>query len=393
MEPQALIDTAVSSGVPAPFWFVQFFKVLGFTLHMVPMNLWYAGTLLAVSLHLFGSEHGRRFGHRLLNQMPIWIAFGINFGIVPLLFLQLAYAKVFYPATILMAWFWFSIFGLLIPAYYGVYVYAFGLRQEGTSLAGWKRAVGWIAAVLFIAIGFIFANGLSLTTNVRAWPELWTQHSVGGAATGTGLNVADPTLWPRWLLMFGLALMTTAAWTVVDAAWLAAKETAEYRRWAAAWAAKLVTVGLIVVVGAGAWYAFGTWRSEVRDVMFALPGVFLFAITAASPGLVWLLIVYNRNQEVGRAAATLVGLAQVGVLALNAIGRQVAQNVELKPFLDVANQPTATQWGPMVLFLVSFVIGVLVIAWMVAQIFTARRPDAEDASPIDSVVRTDEQAI
>lgn len=372
MEPQALINSAASSGVPAPFWFVQFFKVLGFTLHAVPMNLWYAGAILAVALHLFGGEHGQRFGHRLMRQMPILIAFGINFGIVPLLFLQLAYAKVFYPATILMAWFWFSIFVLLIPAYYGVYVYVFGLREDGAAMPGWKRVAGWLAAVLFLVIGFVFVNGLSLTTNVRAWPALWSQHSVGGAATGTGLNLGDATLWPRWLLMFGLALMTTAAWTVVDAAWLAAKETAEYRRWAAAWAAKLATAGLIVAVATSAWYAFGTWRSEVRDVMFALPGVLLFAITAASPGLVWLLIVRARNQEVGRAAATLIGLAQVGVLALNAIGRQVVQDVELKPFLDVANQPTATQWGPMAMFLISFVIGVAIIAWMVSQVFKVK---------------------
>jgi hypothetical protein len=87
---------------------------------------------------------------------------------------------------------------------------------------------------------------------------------------------------------------------------------------------------------------------------------------------VWLLIVRARNQEIGRGAATLIALAQVGVLALNAIGRQVVQNVELKPFLDVANQPTATQWGPMAMFLITFVIGVAIIVWMVAQVFKVK---------------------
>ena len=59
MEP---IDPITLPGLPAPFWFVQFFKVLGFTLHLVPMNLWYAGMVLAVWLHFRGSEHGKRFG-------------------------------------------------------------------------------------------------------------------------------------------------------------------------------------------------------------------------------------------------------------------------------------------------------------------------------------------
>ena len=380
MDAQALIDPVGSTSIPAPFWFVQLFKVLGFTLHAVPMNLWYAGALVAVAMHFFGGEHGKRFGHRLMAQMPILVAFGINLGIVPLLFLQLAYYRVFYPATILMAWFWFSIVFLLIPAYYGVYAYVFGLRDDGAAMAGWRRAAGWIAAVLFVAIGFLFVNGLSLTTNVGAWHELWSRHSVAGAATGTGLNTADPTLWPRWLLMFGLALTTTAAWTIVDSAWLAGKESPEYRKWAAGWAARLVTAGVIVVVAAGSWYAFGTWRPEVRQVMLAFPGVVLFAVTALSPGLVWLLIVRSRNQEVGRPLASLIGLSQFGVLGVNAISRQVVQNLELKPFLDVANLPTDPQWGPMAMFLVAFVVGMAIVAWMVTQVLKLRSCPADSCT-------------
>ena len=106
MEPQMLVDRASMAALPAPFWFVQFFKCLGFTLHAVPMNLWYAGLLVALWLHLRGNEHARRFAGRLLQQMPVIVAIGVNLGVVPLLFVQLAYPKVFYPATILMAWFW-----------------------------------------------------------------------------------------------------------------------------------------------------------------------------------------------------------------------------------------------------------------------------------------------
>ena len=47
--------------------------------------------------------------------MPVIVAVGVNLGVVPLLFVQLAYHRVFYPATILMAWFWLGIIVLLIP--------------------------------------------------------------------------------------------------------------------------------------------------------------------------------------------------------------------------------------------------------------------------------------
>ena len=59
IDPKMLIDPT-QTGMPAPVWFVQFFKALGFTLHAVPMNLWYAGLLIALLLHVRGSEHGRR---------------------------------------------------------------------------------------------------------------------------------------------------------------------------------------------------------------------------------------------------------------------------------------------------------------------------------------------
>ena len=206
MDPKTLIDPSALGGMPAPIWFIELFKWLGFTLHVVPMNLWYGGTITAMLLYAFGGEHARRFSSRLMAQMPVIIALGINFGIVPLLFIQVGFGPVFYPATILMAWFWFAVIVLLIPAYYGVYLYAYGQAEQGDAMPRWKRAVGWLAALLFIAIGFIFANAMSLMENLKDWPQLWQNHSFHGATLGTALNTADPRLWPRWLLMFGLAV-------------------------------------------------------------------------------------------------------------------------------------------------------------------------------------------
>ena len=138
MDPHLLINQMTRSPLPAPFWFVELFKVLGFVLHMVPMNLWFAGLAVALVLHGWGSAEGKRFATRLSLQMPVIVAMGINFGIVPLLFLQLAYHDVFYPATILMAWFWLGIIALLIPAYYGVYIYSRGMREPEAALPLWR---------------------------------------------------------------------------------------------------------------------------------------------------------------------------------------------------------------------------------------------------------------
>lgn len=359
-------------GLPAPFWFIQFFKVLGFALHSVPMNLWYAGLILAAIFGMAGSANARRFSGRLMKQMPFVIAFGVNLGIVPLLFTQVAYYQVFYPSTILMAWLWLSIIGMLLVAYYGVYLYAI-LMQQSTGLNNrlmWlARLSGWVSALLFIAIGFVFASNFSLMTNLGAWQGLWKTTSIAGAPLGIALNIADPTLLPRWLMLFGLALTTVAAYVVVDAAFFAGSESSEYRRWAQGFALKLSTVGIVWFAVTGSWYIL-TLRGDVLVALFSMPMVMLTALTAIAPGLTWLLILAQRN-GIFRRLAFLTGAVQFGVLALNATSRQVVQSLELTRYLDVAAQPEQLQLSPLVVFLLLFVAGLGVLAWMVKKVVEA----------------------
>jgi hypothetical protein len=373
MDPATLIDPA-STPLPAPLWFIEFFKVLGFTLHASLMNLWYAGIVLAMALYAAGGENGRRVAGRLMRQMPLIVAYGINFGIVPLLFVQVAYFKVFYSATILMAWFWLGVIAMLIPAYYGVYLYSFGLRKDGPGLTPLRQAAGWCAALLFLTIGFIFANAMSLMTNVQGWPELWQATSKAGAALGTGLNLMDPTLAPRWLMMFGLALTTTAAWVVFDAAWLAGGETEEYKTRARKFALLLYGFGAIWFAAAGSWYVFGTWRGEVRDAMWQWPTVVLTLLTGAAPALP-LALIFRLNKIGGepsrRGAAAAIAAAQFGVIGINAVSRQIVQNIELSSYYQVLSQKTAVQWSPLIAFLLIFVAGVSVVVWMVRQVVKA----------------------
>lgn len=371
MNPTELIGPTSPLGYPAPYWFLVTFKVLGFTLHMGPMHLWFAGILLAMILARRSSPQAHRWSARLIKQMPVIIALGVNFGIVPLLFTQVAYYRVFYPATILMAWPWFLVIILLTVAYYGVYIYVTGLK-DNAELTLFKRAAGWVSAILFIAIGFLFSNGFSLMTNLHAWPALWQSTSVAGAPLGTALNTSDPTLLPRWLMMFGLALTTVAAYTVFDTGLFAQRESSEYKQWAAKFALTLYTVGLIWFAAMGSWYAFGTWPIEVREQMFASPILLLTSLTALGPGLPWLLIFFQRRQ-ITQTLAILTGLAQFGLLGLNAISRQVLQNIELSKFLDITAEPVNLQLSPLIVFLILFVAGLGVVAWMIVKVLAAER--------------------
>jgi hypothetical protein len=360
-------------GYPAPYWFIQFFKVFGFTLHMALMNLWFAGLITMLLLRWRGGVHAQRLSDRVINAMPFIIAFGINLGIVPLLFTQVAYYQAFYPATILAAWPWFAVIPLLLVAYYGVYLYVIGLRK-GT-MTPLKRAAGWVSAGIFMLLGLVFSNTFSLMTNVAGWEPLWNATSQTGAPYGIGLNLGDPTLLPRLLLMFGLAITTTAAYVAVDTGLFAGGESAEYKRWTMRFALILSALGNVWVAAAGSWYSFGTLPAEVRAVQLQMPLIILTLLTAAGTGLPLLLILLGQR-GIQRGLGLLVGLAQVGALGLHAISRQIVQNLELAPYLQLGKEPVNVQWSPLVLFLVLFLGGIGVIVWMVAQVVKAVRQPA-----------------
>jgi hypothetical protein len=123
---------------------------------------------------------------------------------------------------------------------------------------------------------------------------------------------------------------------------------------------------------------FGTWGGEIRETMFAGPTSFLTWFTGAIAWLPAVLLVwFGRGKQLTRTTATLIAGAQLAVLAVNAISRQVVQNLELRKLFvpGVSAQRVDPDWGPMVMFLTVFVFGVGVLVWMFAQLAKAR-PEA-----------------
>ncbi len=380
MDPQSLI-TGPTGPLPAPYWFIQLFKTVGFWMHMIPMNLWFAGILIAMMGRTFGCPFARHFSHRLMSQMPILVALGINFGIVPLLFLQVGYFSFFYAATILTAWFWLSIVAILIPAYYGVYFYAFfrGGSEQGGVL---RILVGWSVAGLFLLLGLLFANGLSLMVHVDAWGPIWEKTAVAGATLGLGSNLADANLYERWGIMFGLGTLTTAAWIVLDTAWFLRDVDSEwlaaYHGWTRRAAGILTVSGAILFVTAGSFYVFKTWSSELFEYMFTGIRLPLTVLTAVSPGLVFVACLrLGKKPRVDTSAALGMVLAQLTVLGLNAVSRQVVQNFQVGAYLDIGSLPTQVQWSPLISFLVLLLLGLAVIGWMVAQVIRTVRAEGK----------------
>ncbi|MCL2304482.1 MAG: hypothetical protein FWC43_03985 [Planctomycetaceae bacterium] len=389
------MDSTTFPGIPAPFWFVELFKGIGFFLHLIPMHLWFAGLPLAILALLFGGPQAKRYSRRMFGQMPVFLALGVNFAIVPLLFLQTTYYKSFYTATILTAWFWLAIIPLFLLAYYGVYLCSFSIKKYFAAIDGENVKkdgkqnpaapennvkpgkfrtvlVGLGAWVCLAVIGVLIAHALVLMGRPAVWDTIWEQTQIGGAVTGLGNHFGNRELWLRLGGMFGLALLTTGFWAVLDSH-LFLKGTGEkedaYRKWTISYAARISWIGLIVSVstfGYYFWFLDGNWNGGMT-FLYQFPW-YLFPATVIF--LPFFLVAFlGRSNRISRPLflSGLV-LGEVGLLGSFVITRQLIQNAEVGRFLQVELLPISVQWSPLIAFLVVFVLGACTIAWIVRQI-------------------------
>jgi hypothetical protein len=332
-----LIPAADPLGLPVPVWILLALKIFGFFLHLLFMNLWVAG--LPTALFLLPKKPA--IAERLFHALPFFMAFGINAGIVPLLFLQVLYPQFFYPATILQAWFWFGVIPLLLIAYYAVYL---------ASFAKFRVAAALLATVLIYWIGLMFSSAMTLTANPREWPEIFMGANQGGAAHGFYFYFT-PEVLLRFLLVVGMAFGTLAAYFVAVAEWFAknAKDKNELRQ-----LAPLYVLGAVIYGAAGAIYA-SSIMEKIPLLWFTVAGVSLLA------GVLLSVIYWKKPQ---RAAGAALIVAQLLVLASNVITRQWVQVSELLQWYDPAKTPVRGEWGSFALFLVTLLAAIVIISWI-----------------------------
>jgi len=325
-------------GMPIPIGYLFALKVFGFFLHMVFMNLWLAGLPVAVIL----ARTRPHVSERLIAAMPFAMAFGINAGIVPLLFLQTLYPQFFYPATILQAWFWFLVIPLLLIAYTAVYLAAFGR---------WRILASLAAAILLTWIGFQFSAAMTLTARPDHWPTLFRSAAPAGGVHGWTLYLEREALL-RLGMMAGMAFGTVGAFLALLTE--IRQGDSRLQEEARPLVPILFTIGLGIFGIAGSLYA-----PTVAD---RLPRI-LQLLTGASVPIAWAAAWLYRARP-RPATAIILTILQGGVLVSNAIARQVVQATELGPWVDLGKIPVRGEWGSFAMFVGALLIGIGVLGWM-----------------------------
>ena len=152
MTPTALVP--VADTIPVHWLWFQILLTVTFLLHMVAMNIMAGAAVIALVSHVRNRAAGISLCGDIAKKIPFFIAFTVNFGVAPLLFVQVLYGHFMYTSSVLMAVFWLSVIILLIIAYGCCYFFDFKFDD----LLGKRALILSIPVILFFVIAFFFTN-------------------------------------------------------------------------------------------------------------------------------------------------------------------------------------------------------------------------------------------
>ncbi|MGL4209259.1 MAG: peptidase, partial [Candidatus Adiutrix sp.] len=151
----------VSNTISAPYEVLQFFLIAGFVLHILAMNIIVGLTCILLVQRVFPLKNHcseQVITYPLWSFLPKGLALVVNFGVVPLLFVQVAYGYLVYNADIIMGVWWLSVMMVVMLAYYGLYV----STSYSNISSGARTLALFVTVALLLCNAFIFVNKATL---------------------------------------------------------------------------------------------------------------------------------------------------------------------------------------------------------------------------------------
>jgi hypothetical protein len=338
--------------LPVAWGWFQGLLMLTFPLHLLLMNAVLGFSAVSLYARLKEDEIHVRLAHELARALPILIAFTINFGVAPLLFLQVLFGNLFYTSSVLMAVYWLSVPFILIVAYYAVYFYDFRFTILGKS--GMLPIA--LALAIFLALPFIFTSNMTLMLEPQQWTAYFNNRG------GTILNADSRVVWPRYL-HFITGGMAVGGLFVAVFGTIKGKRDPLLGELAVSIGMNLFTALTLLQILVGFWFLISL-PLPVRS-LFLGGSMNSTALFGAGLLFAFLVLAAGFRRRVFMSAALTVPLLYVMVFM-----RDDVRTGYLKPFFTPALLKVEPQYSPLILFAVTLIGGICTIAWMLRK--TAR---------------------
>lgn len=343
MDPASLIPAP--EAIPLSAAWLRWLLLGTFLLHLLAMNLMLGGAILAFLAGL-RPQPAPGQEHEMARKLPASVAFTVNLGVPPFLFLQALYGQFIYPSSLVMAAWWLWLFLAVMLAYYAAYAYDFKF-----SALGRRRAwVSGLAVALLLWAGFLLTNNMTLMLR----PAAWAAHLSDPG--GGQLNWGEPSLWPRYL-HFVTASLAVAGLGL--ALWGRLRD-------------RQGQPGGPEMTRRGLW-----WFSRATLAQLAVGLWFLLALPPELSGRFLGGDLGHTHILWGGVAAALLALglaykqrplaaacALVPALWLMVLTRDHLRQAWLAPYFSLESLPVKPQYGPALVFAVALLLGLGLVAWL-----------------------------
>ncbi|MBC2744988.1 MAG: hypothetical protein HGJ93_18695 [Desulfosarcina sp.] len=111
--------------IPIPWMWLQGLLLATFVLHLLFMNAMLGTGIIALVAMFRRRASDLPVAKAISTTLPTLIAFTVNTGVAPLLFIHVLYGQFIFTSSILMAIWWLSAVGILLIAYYAAYLFDF----------------------------------------------------------------------------------------------------------------------------------------------------------------------------------------------------------------------------------------------------------------------------
>lgn len=343
--------------LPAPVWLFKLLDIVTLSLHFVAMQMLVGGLLVAVLLNLLGrSSSAQVTASAIGRRLTIVMTYVINLGVPPLLFAQVLYGRAIYTSSVLIGAYWIAVIPALVLAYWLLYKFSSGLD------AG--RKAWWIGLISWLFIGVI-ARVYTSNMTLMLRPEVW-QKMYSASTLGTHLPQGDPTVMPRFVFMLAGAFVAAGLWLL----YLAGRSSFNRldRAFMATLGGRIAAVAAVVQLPAG----YAVYKTQPAAVQFALHSHFLYRFS----GYGWLVLsaitllfatvaAFTKPINVLSSwASVLLGFLTMTLMTLYRDG--IRDFTLLSKGYDVWQRTIVTNWSVVGMFLVLFVLGLVVVSWLIS---------------------------
>jgi hypothetical protein len=288
---------------------------------------------------------------QISSKLPFTIAFTVNMGVAPLLFIQVLYGQFIYTSSLLMAVYWISIVLIMLVAYYSAYLYDFKFDTFGN-----RRSIFIaVTVILLLTVGFFFSNNMTL----MVMPDKWISYF--NNPNGTLLNLSEPTLIPRYLHVVVSAVAVGGLFLAVFWKIKQNRSNTSYlphikqsMRWF-----NYATLSQFII---GSWFLMRL-PGNIASLFMGGNSYATMLFTIGIIGTIVSLILGFKNRVWPCAATTIVTIAVMVLM------RDQLRLAYLKPYFHPSMLETTPQYGPFFLFLVSLILGALLIGFMLRLAF------------------------